>query len=492
VHPPPRADGQDGRLPRYQRIADRLARAIEGGALEPGARLPSIRRLQQEEGVSISTVVQALAQLEFRGFVDARPKSGYFVRAQQRAPPPQPARPSARAPAASVGGVSALVAKVYRAAGDPRIVQLGAAMPTAALLPARELARAVCAVARADPMAQVAYEVPPGLPELRHILSRRALDWGCVLGEGDFVITGGATEAIHLGLLAVASRGDVVAVESPAFYGTLKAIEALGLKALEVPCHPDDGMDVGELERRLDRHRVAAVVAVPNFNNPLGSCMPDAAKERLVRLLAERRIPLIEDDIFGDLAFGPARPKAAKAFDADGNVILCGSFSKSLAPGLRVGWAAPGRFRERFEQLKFAMNMAAPTLPQRAVAHFLQGGGYERHLRTLRARLQAIMERVAAAVAESFPAGTRVSRPRGGCALWVELPEQVDTLELFERSLDAGVSIAPGAIFSPSGVHRNCIRLGCVEPWSERLAGAVRLVGRLASRQAAEPARSAR
>jgi DNA-binding transcriptional MocR family regulator len=473
--PPERA------VPRYRQIADRLAKAIADGTLRPGDRLPSVRRLHAEEGAAISTVMQALAQLELQGLVEARPKSGTFVRARVQAPPPRPARPSPRAPTASVS-VSALVARVYRAASDPRIVQLGSAIPAPALLPARELARSLAAVARRDPAAQVAYEMPPGLPELRRLLALRSREWGCDLAPDDFVVTGGATEAIHLALLAVARSGEAVAVESPAFYGTLQAIEALGLRALEVPCHHETGMDVEELERRLDRYRVAAVVSVPNFNNPLGSCMPDAAKERMVRMLAERRIPLVEDDIFGDLHFGPVRSRAAKAFDRDGNVVLCGSVSKSLAPGLRVGWAAPGRFRERFEHLKFAMNMAAPTLPQRAIAHFLQGGGYERHLRTLRGRLRDIARQVSAAVAESFPEGTRVSRPQGGCALWVELPSGVDGLALHARALDAGVNVAPGAIFSPGEAHRNCIRLGCVEPWTERIEAAVRLVGRLAGR----------
>ncbi|MBI5066713.1 MAG: PLP-dependent aminotransferase family protein [Deltaproteobacteria bacterium] len=466
--------------PKYLQIAGRYARAIEAGTLRPGDRLPSVRRLHAEERVSISTVMQALARLEAQGLVEARPKSGYFVRARVRAPPPQPARPARRAPSAV--GVSALVARVYRAAGDPRVVQLGAAIPTSALLPARELARAIAAEARAHPEAQVDYQMPPGLPELRHQVARRALEWGCTLAADDLVITGGATEAVTLALLAVAAPGAVVAVESPTFYGTLKAIEALGLKALEIPCHPEDGMDLDELEARLDRYKVAAVVSVPNFNNPLGSCMPDLAKARLVEMLAARRIPLVEDDIFGDLAFGPVRPRAAKSWDRDGGVILCGSLSKSLAPGLRVGWAAPGRFRERFEHLKFALNMAAPTLPQRVIARVLREGGYDRHLRTLRARLREIVERVSAAVAESFPPGTRVSRPLGGCFLWVVLPGQVDTLELFTRALDAGVSIAPGAIFSPSQAHRSCIRLGCIEPWSERLDAGVRLVGRLAGR----------
>jgi DNA-binding transcriptional MocR family regulator len=467
--------------PRYARIAARFTRAIEDGTYSAGDRLPSIRRLCLDEGVSVSTVTQALAELEARGLVVARPKSGYFVRPRVTLPAPEPLRPRGGATAV---GVAELVAKVYRASGDPSLVGLGAAMPSAALLPARALARSVSAVARRSRSSGAEYEMPPGHLELRRIIAQRALADGCALSADDVVITSGATEAIHLSLLAVARPGDTVAVESPSYYGTLQTIEAMGLRALEVPCDPETGMDLDVLDRRLARQKVAAVVAVPSFNNPLGSCMPDAAKERLVRTLSARGIPLIEDDIYGDLAFGPARPRPAKAFDAEGGVLLCGSFSKSLAPGYRVGWVAPGRFRERLELLKFATNVATPTLTQRAIAHYLRTGGYDRHLRALRSALEEIVARVGAAVGEAFPPGTRVTRPRGGCFLWLELPPGVDALELHARALDAGVAIAPGPIFSPTQAHRNYVRLGCGEPWSERVAGAVRLVGRLAGRLA--------
>jgi DNA-binding transcriptional MocR family regulator len=234
------------------------------------------------------------------------------------------------------------------------------------------------------------------------------------------------------------------------------------------------------------------VVAVPNFANPLGSCMPDAAKERMVRMLAARRVPLVEDDVYGDLAFGTTRPRPAKSWDLDGNVIYCGSFAKSLGPGFRVGFAAPGRHLDRFEVLKFALNVAVPSITQRALASYLGGGGYDRHLRSLRARLHGNVMRMSAAVADAFPAGTRVSRPQGGCFLWVDLPAGVDALALHARALDAGVSIAPGPIFSPVQSHRNGIRLSCGDPWTERIAAAIRLVGRLAAlpeRQAAEGGR---
>ncbi len=472
------------RLPRYQQIARRYATEIGQGTLAPGERFPSVRRLAADERVSVSTVLQAITQLELLGLVEARPRSGHFVRHRARPPAPQPTcAPASTKP--SPVGVSALVTRVYQAARDQGLAQLSNAVPHPDLLPGRALARCMAVAARRPVERGVRYEMPPGSLELRRLVAARAPTWGGDLTADDLVITTGAVEGIHLCLLAVARPGDVVAIESPAYYGTLKTLEHLRLRALEIPCRPDTGMDVDELERRIDRHKVAAVVAVPTFSNPLGSCMPDAAKERMVELLASRGIPLVEDDVYGDLTFGPARPRAAKAFDRRGLVMFCASISKTIAPGYRIGWVAPGSFRERIELLKFALNVATPTLPQLAIARYLQGGGYDRHLRVLRDRIGAIVARTAAAVAASFPEGTRVASPQGGCFLWVELPAAVDAMELHARALDAGVSIAPGPIFSPAGGHRNCIRLACGEPWSERIDAAIRLVGRLATRLAA-------
>jgi DNA-binding transcriptional MocR family regulator len=469
-------------LPKYEEIARRYAAAIERGTLPPGERFPSVRRLAAAEGASVSTILSAIAQLETMGLIEARPRSGHYVRLRARPPPPRPTVVPAHAAAAHVE-VAQLVARVYHAARDPAVVNLAMATPDAALLPASGLTRALSAAARGCE-GGVRYEMPPGLLSLRQEIARRALAWGCALSPDDLVVTSGATEAIHLCLLATCRPGDVVALESPAYYGTLQTLEALGLRVVEVPCLPDVGMDLDELERRVDRHGARAVLAVPTFSNPLGSCMPEESRARLVSIVSRRGIPLIEDDVYGELAFAAGRPRTCKAFDRDGSVMLCGSFSKTLAPGYRIGFATPGRWRDRVELLKFSVNVATATLIQRAVARFLKGGGYDRHLRTLRDQLSGICLRTAAAVADSFPAGTRVSHPRGGCFLWVEMPEAVDALELHARALDAGVSIAPGPLFSPTQGHRNCIRLSCGAPWTDRLDAAVRLVGRLATRLA--------
>jgi DNA-binding transcriptional MocR family regulator len=464
----------------YEQVAERLGDAISAGTLRAGDRLPSVRQLSLRERVSISTVLQAYLHLESVGLIETRPQSGHYVRRRER---PRLAEPLVSRPAAAATPVtvSALVARVYRSARDSRLVQFGTASPAPELLPTRRLYRELNALTREAGDAGILYDLPPGCPELRQQLARRSLDWGCALSPEDFITTCGASEAINLCLLAVARTGDTIAIESPAYYGTLQAIEALGLRALEIPSSPRSGMELDALQAALERRRVAAVLVVPSFSNPVGSCMPEENRKRLVAMLAERDVPLIEDDIYGDLHFGSERPRTCKAFDTTGNVLLCGSFSKTLAPGFRVGFVAPGRFRERVELLKFSHTVATATLPQLTIARFLQEGGYDRHLRALRRRLAAQVERMAEAVAEHFPEGTRVARPLGSSLLWVELPPRVDSLELHAKALEAGVSIAPGPIFSARpDSYRNFIRLSCGHPWTPRIEGAMSTLGSLA------------
>ncbi|QQR44223.1 PLP-dependent aminotransferase family protein [Myxococcus xanthus] len=464
----------------YEQVAERLADAISAGTLQPGDRLPSVRQLSLRERVSISTVLQAYLHLESLGLIETRPQSGHYVRRRERPrlAEPQVSRPASSATAVTVSG---LVASVYRSMGDARMVKLGAASPAPELLPVRRLYRELNALSRESRDRSIQYDALPGCPELRQQLARRSMDWGCSLAADDFITTFGASEAIHLSLLAVARPGDTIAIESPAYYGTLQSIEALGLRALEIPCCPRNGMQMEALEAALTRRRIAAVLAVPSFSNPVGSCMPDVRRQRLVNLLDAHDVPLIEDDIYGDLHFGAERPRACKAFDTRGNVLLCSSFSKTLAPGFRVGYVAPGRFRERVELLKFSTSVTTATVPQYAIARFLQNGGYDRHLRSLRRRLASQVERMAEAVAESFPEGTRVTRPSGGALLWVELPRQVDSLALSAKALEAGISIAPGPIFSARmDSYRHCFRLNCGHPWTPRIEAAMSTLGALA------------
>jgi DNA-binding transcriptional MocR family regulator len=462
----------------YEELAEELTNLIATGALHPGDRLPSVRALSDQRRVSVSTVLQAYFLLESRGFVETRPQSGHYVRPTRLALVREPRPPRARTQATRVS-VADLVGRVYGASRNPDVVLLGAGHMSPALLPTERLNRGLAAVARAAGGAGVAYDPPPGLPALRRQVARRAAECGVALGANEIVTTVGTMEALNLCLRAVAHAGDAIVVESPAYYGALQLIESLGMRALEVPSNPGTGVDLALLDAALRRHRVKACLLVPNFSNPLGSLMPDEAKRTLVRMLARREIPLIEDDIYGDLHHGGARPRPARAFDRHGNVMLCGSFSKTLAPGYRIGYVAPGRFRDAVERLKFAHTLATPTLPQMAIADFLENGGYERHLRRLRRSLAEQVARVSEAIATHFPAGTRISRPQGGFLLWVEMPHGKSALELHDRALARGVSVAPGPIFSAKQRFTSCVRISCGFPWSPAIERGVRTLGEI-------------
>lgn len=468
----------------YEKLADRLAALIDRGALRPGQRVPSVRALARRERVSVSTVLHAYLLLESRGLVEARPQSGHYVRQRLSRRPEEPRTTKPPSTSREVS-VSELVRRVYSTSHDPKVVQLGAATPSPELLPTERLNRTLAAVARRAGGVGVTYDIPPGCAVLRREVARRAVENGCDLVPDDIITTAGCVEALNLALRAVAKPGDTIAIESPIYYGLLQSIESMGMRVVEVPTHPRDGVELDALEAILTRVPVRACLLVPSFSNPLGSCMPDDHRERLAHMLERHDIDLVEDDIYGDLHHGPVRPRPVKAFDRHGRVLLCSSFSKTLAPGYRVGWiAAPPRHRDRVELLKFTTSGATPTLPQLAVAQYLQDGGYDRHLRRLRRAYAEQVERTLDAVATHFPAGTRATRPTGGFVLWVELPRSIDALDFHARLLEQGISVTPGPVFSPSRRYGNFIRLSCGSPWSERIERALVTVGRLACEMA--------
>lgn len=467
----------------YENLAAQLKDAIRQGVYSPGGRVPSVRRLSEQHRVSQATVVAAYRLLESHGWLEARPQSGFFARQPEAAPPPTRMTAGTEGPCAV--NVTELAVRLSRNTQRQEVLSLGAAVPHAAFLPLKDLRASVNRSLRAAADVGSRYSFPPGELKLRQAIARRALESGCQFGPDEIVITDGCQEALNLALRAVAKAGDVIAIESPAFFGTLQAIESLGMQALEIPSDPQSGISLPALTLALERWPVKAVVLVSNFSNPSGSLMPDADKSALVKLLAVRGIPLIEDDIYGDLAHGRERPRAAKAYDREGNVLLCASYSKTIAPGYRVGWIVPGRWRQAVEHLKYVGTMANATLPQLALADYLGDSRYERHLVRVRRVYADNLARMQAAIARYFPAGTCTSRPAGGFVLWVALPEKSlsaggDTLNLYEQALARGISFTPGCLFSPHGKYGNCLRLAAALPWDARVEAALAELGRLA------------
>lgn len=468
--------------PLYIELARSLELLIEQGTLRPGHRLPSVRRMSLQRDVSISTVLQAYSLLENRGWIEARPQSGYYIRPRlpRDLPEPRMARPMAKP---SYVGVNDLTAEVLSLAVDPRFVPFGAACPDPSLFPTRKLARILAAVGRNDPALLGRYAMHWAFDPLAREIARRYLQAGCPLAHDELVITCGCTEALTLALRAVTKPGDTVAIETPAYFGFLGTIQSLGLKALEVPTDPRTGICLDATRDALAHNDVQALIVMPSYSNPLGSCMPDAKKAGFYRLLQEFDVPAIEDDIYGDLHFGERRPKPLKAWDTDGRVILCSSFGKTLAPSLRVGWTAPGRYLERVRRLKFTNTFGTPVVLQKTVSDFLRNGGYDHHLRSIRRAYHHQLHLFSQAILRHFPEGTRLSRPEGGFVLWIELPPGIDTLRLHRDALKHHINTAPGALFSVKDRYRNCLRMNCGMPWTQGIETALRTLGELAQRQ---------
>jgi len=466
----------DRRL-KYERLAEEIAHLIRSGTYQPGAPVPSVRTLAGQKGLSVSTVLQAYYLLEAQGLIQVRARSGFYVSLAPRMATPEPDISTPALDPAKVS-VRELVTMLLQDALNPDLIPLGAAYPDPDLSEAGKLNRLMAAIARDMGNRSGRYDMPPGCEPLRVQIARRAAAGGMDLAPGDLITTCGCTEAVNICLRAVCQPGDTVALESPICMDTLQALETLGLRALEIPTHPRDGISLEALTFALDNNPVRACLVISNFNNPLGSLMPEAHKKELVEILARRGVPLIENDIFGDLGFGEQRPPAAKAFDRRGLVMLCSSFSKSLFPGFRVGWTAPGRFLSRVEWLKYTTTTATATLPQLALAEFMAGGGFQQHLRRARKAYAQRLGSIRQAVIRHFPKGIRVTRPAGGFLLWVQLPPGTDSLELYKRALASGIAITPGHLFSASDRYRDFIRLNAAQ-WSEEWDWAMRRLGRL-------------
>lgn len=472
-------------VPRYRQLADHYRHAIASGVLAPGIRMPSVRELMCRHKVSLSTALQAYRQLETDGLLEAKPRSGYFVRQPNKVrlePVEEPA--VTRFDPAQYVGINAKVCSVI-AEGRKRPVKvdLAGACGAPELYPFDALRRAAIRALRRHPALFSNSVIQNGNVALRKVIAQYALNECMRLSADEVIITHGCTEALSISLRAVAQPGDVIAVESPTYYGLLQIIESLGLRAIEIPSSPLTGISIEALE--LASHSceaIKAIVVIPNLQNPLGSVMPDSHKEQLVQWCETRGIPLIEDDTYTALIDDDRARTAAKAWDTSGNVILCSTLHKILAPGMRVGWIIGGKWQARIEMLKYCQSRPNETLSQLAIADFMASGELDRHLRRLRARLLSQRNHAADAIASRFPAGTRLCIPRGGVNLWVELPGKISSQSVFDLGLANGIRVAPGLIFSNSNRFDHFLRINCGAPYSRELDRAYTVLASIVTR----------
>jgi len=464
----------------YEKLVVEILRAIDEGVLKAGDRLPSIREAASARRLSITTVKRAYQALESQGAVEGRPKAGYFVRTVH-APPEAPLVPvSEPEPVSTPVDVGRLVLWTLQRLRGKKALPLGAPYPDPALFSWRRVYRRTDGIARQLADWDVADDLPPGHPELIRQIARRHQRNGLDVDPTEIVITAGATEALNLCLQAVARPGDTIAVESPTYFGMLQAIERMGMRAIEVPTDPQRGIDIDALARLLERQRIDACMTMPNIQNPLGFIMSDERKRALVELAARHAMPLIENGVFNELYYGEEPPTTLKSFDTAGLVLHCGSFTKSLSAGARIGWAVAGRYREQVEQLKFINTHSTSSLAQRGVANFLAHDGWDHQLRGVRQALEERGALMRSMVRRFFPDGTCMSQPRGGYLLWIELPGRVDTLALYREALDRGISIAPGRVFSNGELYGHFLRLNYSFEWTPPIEEAIKTLARMA------------
>ena len=462
----------------YLQVADGIEKMIADDVLRIGDKLPSVRVLSEEYGISMGTAFQAYYHLEGKGLVESRPKSGYYVRFNHKRFPdlPKMAQPE---PVSSDVSVVEMITEVYHDITANDLINFALAAPDVSLLPVAKLNKSVVHALRTNKNHCIGYEHMAGNPDLRKQIAKLSFNWGGKIRPEEVIITAGCMEALVLALRTVTKHGDTVAVERPAYFGLYQAIQSLGLKVVEVSSDPVTGPDLDCLRKVISKFPIKACVFVPNFSNPLGSLMPDEKKQELVDLVTQHNIPLIEDDIYGELYFGKHRPKTCKTFDKKGLVIHCSSLSKSVAPGYRIGWILPGKFLEPVMRLKMMHTSSSTTLTQVAMAHFLSIGRYEYHLKNLRKALHTQSMRYIQGIMQYFPPDTKISRPQGGFCLWVELNKNVNAYKLYVEAKKHNISVAPGQIFSASCNYSNCLRIGYGKPWNEDIDYGLMILGKL-------------
>ncbi len=462
----------------YRQVIDLITDSMESGALSPGDRLPSLRRMSSRIGVSIPTVRQAYIELERQRRVESRPQSGFYVRSlpsNELVKPTPPFRRSAK-PIPIIG--RSLMERVYDGLYTPGVVPFGIANPCMVKPAAKALHRTMKRVMARAEERSLSYAPTLGEPGLRRQIAYRYLDTvGGKIDPENICITNGGQEALLLALQAVAGKGDVIAVESPTYHGLLELIDSLGMLAIEVETCPEKGITLSALRKTLEAHPVKVCMFSTTLSNPLGVSMPEEMRKELVEIVEEHDVVLVEDDVYGDLLFDGQRPKPAEFFSRSGRILTCGSFSKTAAPGYRIGWVIAGQYISQITRLKRSFSCSSGLLQQLTMSEFLASGDYDRYLKTLRPELQCNAERMSAMVAQHFPRKTRTSKPVGGGVLWLELPEKVDSEALFDLAIEAGISIAPGLIFSPCNRYRNFIRLSYGHPWSDKIEDSVEWLG---------------
>ena len=464
-------------MKKYQQLAQQMTEQIAHGVWQPGDKLPSLREQVANSGMSFMTVSHAYQLLESQGRIVARPQSGYYV-APRMVATRQSAAPAQVMPDNAVD-INTYIFEVLQASRNASVLPFASAFPDPKLFPLPQLNRSLAQVSKTATAMSVIENLPPGNDELRHAIARRYALQGMTISPDEIVITAGALEALNLSLQAVTEPGDWVIVENPCFYGALQALERLRLKALSVATDVKEGIDLDALVQALQTYPVKACWLMTNSQNPLGFTLTPEKKARLIDILSEHNVTLIEDDVYSELYFGREKPLPAKAWDKTDMTLHCSSFSKCLVPGFRIGWVAAGKHARRIQHLQLMSTLSTSSPMQLALVDYLATKRYDAHLRRLRRQLAERKQLAWQSLLRSLPPEVQIHHNDSGYFLWLELPAGVDAGQLSARALEHHISIAPGKMFSTTDNWASFFRFNTAWGWGEREDNAVETLGHL-------------
>ncbi|MEZ2584869.1 aminotransferase-like domain-containing protein [Kluyvera intermedia] len=464
-------------MKKYQQLAQQMTEQIAHGVWQPGDKLPSLREQVANSGMSFMTVSHAYQLLESQGRIVARPQSGYYV-APRMVATRQSSAPAQVMPDNAVD-INTYIFEVLQASRNASVLPFASAFPDPKLFPLPQLNRSLAQVSKTATAMSVIENLPPGNDELRHAIARRYALQGMTISPDEIVITAGALEALNLSLQAVTEPGDWVIVENPCFYGALQALERLRLKALSVATDVKEGIDLDALVQALQTYPVKACWLMTNSQNPLGFTLTPEKKARLIEILSEHNVTLIEDDVYSELYFGREKPLPAKAWDKTDMTLHCSSFSKCLVPGFRIGWVAAGKHARRIQHLQLMSTLSTSSPMQLALVDYLATKRYDAHLRRLRRQLAERKQLAWQSLLRSLPPEVQIHHNDSGYFLWLELPAGVDAGQLSARALEHHISIAPGKMFSTTDNWASFFRFNTAWGWGEREDNAVETLGHL-------------
>ncbi len=437
---------------KYKLIADQIIQDIKTNKLSLGQRLPSLRQLRKQQGISMTTALNSYRSLEERGWIVTSPKSGFFVSTPFDASdiPRLPQFLSSAKGISLEGQYSSLQAECVDG-------PFGISRLNPEYVPLTTLKRSIKRITqRGDDLLQ-SYANPQGLSSLRNAIAEHFGAQGFSLAENELCITSGCMDAIRISLLATSKPGDAIAVSSPCFDGLLDLLRSMQRQVVEIPC-TSDGVDIQQLEAQFANDQVAAALFSSSHMNPHGISLSVEQKRSLAELANRYRMPIIEDDVYGELGFDNSFPLPIKHWDENGYVLWCSSISKTLASGLRIGWCSAGRYLNTCRSICVTESLGKNGLMQASLADFIAAGHYKRHLQSITRKILANTVAYRQLLLDRLPQGSAISAPRGGLVLWVQVP-RLDDARLRELAAAAKLDLRLGGQFTSRRFYRDCFRI---------------------------------